>query len=715
MNPLVILIPAGAVCGLLSALLFRSFSSQGTRQTLDRAIAHVMELRLFIDEPSLVLKAQRDLIREDARLLRQIALPVLLSALLFGIVIWPLDRICGHGALPAGRAVVVTAGVDSAELEAPAGVVIETPGVRIAGAHEVSWRIRPKQPFRGNLGARGAGGRLYHVDVPWPRATILGINWLVWFFAFSFLAAPLAALLPKRSYLNFAMIFAFVCPTLMGAEKPPVILISIDTLRADRVGAGTPGISSYASHGTVYRQIDAQVPLTLPSHTVLMTSQYPFATGVELNDRPVPPGIPTLASTLRGEGYATAAFTGSFVLNRTWGLDQGFDVYDSPFAATRVRRDGALVIRAARQWMEKNHERPAFVFIHLYDLHTPYPVPGMEGMKPNGAGYEAQLQHVDQVLAGFRDFLVRDGWWDKSLVLVLSDHGESLGDHGESAHGYFVYEATLHVPLIVHWPAGAPPRPQSVDQPGGLIDVAPAILDFLNIPAPPSFRGISLLREAHPVFSESVYARDTFGWAALRSLREGNYKYVDAPKPEFYDLGKDPGEAANALASHQKEAAAMKARLNQLMAEKPAQRAAGAPELSAGTRAQLGSLGYTAGAKPAASSGADPKDRLAEEEAYENGLALLYSADYAATIRVLSLVVAQDQQNLPALCALGEAHFRSGHAQRALQLWQQALDRNPAYRPAAESIGAYWLTQKNLAKACPYVPQAPQCAAAARP
>jgi choline-sulfatase len=700
MNPLATLIPTAVVCGVASGFLFRSLASRGTKQTVDRIIAHVIELRLFIDEPGLIFKAQRDLIRANARLLGQIALPSLLSAALFGPVIWQLGPLCGRGALEAGRPVVVTVHADNATLNAVAEVTIETPPVHIQALHEVSWRIRPVEPFRGQLTA-DAGS----VDIPWPRATLLGLDWLIWFFAISILAAPLAALI-RRPRAVFLLLLA---TTLRAADKPPVILISIDTLRADYVGTKTPGLNSFATHATVYRQIDAQLPLTLPSHTVLMTSQYPFTTGVEANDRVVPAGIPTVASTLRSNGYATAAFTGSFVLNKAWGLDQGFDLYDSPFEGNRVRRDAALVIRAARQWMEKNRTKPSFVFIHLYDLHTPYPVAGMEGMKPNPAGYEAQLQHIDQVLAGFHDYLVREGWWDKSLVLLLSDHGESLGDHGESAHGYFIYESTVHVPLIIHWPADAAARPQFAAQPAGLIDVAPTVLDFLHIPAPSSFAGTSLFRDSRPVVSESVYARDTFGWAALRGLREGNYKYVDAPKPEFFDLTKDPAEHANAIQSHQKEAAAMKGRLAQIMSDKQAPRAQGAPDISAQTRALLGSLGYTSGAKSAVTSAADPKDRLAEEEAYENGLAFLYTADYAAAIRTLSLIVAQDQKNLPALCALGEAHFRSGNATRALRLWQQALDRDPKYRPAADSIGGYWLALHDYAKACKFVPQAAQC------
>ena len=191
-----------------------------------------------------------------------------------------------------------------------------------------------------------------------------------------------------------------------------------------------------------------------------MTSAWPFITGVESNTQSIPTRTATLASVLRTNGYTTAAFIGSVILDRRYGLDQGFDFYDSPFDAAagrtpnpysaRVRRDAPLVLRAARQWMARNGGKPSFVFIHLFDLHTPCPLPGIAGLKPNLAGYDEQLERIDRALGGLRDQLVRDGWWDKSLVILLSDHGEGLGDHGETSHGYFIYESTIHVPLIVH-------------------------------------------------------------------------------------------------------------------------------------------------------------------------------------------------------------------------------------------------------------------------
>jgi tetratricopeptide (TPR) repeat protein len=708
MDSRVTMVPLAALCGMVAALVFRTFGSRSIRPTIDRIQAHLIELVLFIDEPRLILRAQANLLRENLRLLRQFAIPLAITAPLFAMVMWQAGKVYGRAPLVAGKAVVVTAHGNADTLEAPADVAVETPGVRVPGQHEVSWRIRPKRAFSGRLMVNGGEER---VDIPWPRK-----SWMPLFLVISMVSALITPLFLKR---RVAMMVLIAGPVI-AAQKPPVILISIDTLRADHLSAygytkmRTPNIDSFGDKGTIYTQIDAQVPLTLPSHASLMTSTYPFENRVEVNGEPVPAGAVTLASVLRANGYRTAAFIGSLILDRANGLDQGFDVYDSPFRAGSVRRDASLVIRAARQWLEKNAGQPVFAFLHLYDLHTPYTLPQVAGLRPNAAGYDAELQYIDQTLGRFREALVRDGWWDKALVIVLADHGESLGDHGETSHGYFAYESTIHVPLIFHWPAGSPRYPERATQPSGLIDVAPAILDFLHIPEPPSFEGASLLpgRGEHAVYSESIYPLDAFGWAPLTTLRSGSSKYINAPRAELYDLAKDPGEKLNILATHADEANSMKARINELLARYPPKQPAATAQISARTREILGSLGYTAGGKQIARRApADPKDKLIEAEAYENGLTFLYSGKYVQAIAALGRITAQDPHNLPAQCALGEAYLRSGNTTRALTLWQGALEKDPNYRPAADSIGEYWLARRNIEKACRFIPSAPECSA----
>jgi arylsulfatase A-like enzyme len=730
MTALATLAPLSALCGIATAFVFRRFGSGGIRQTVNRILAHVMELRLFFDEPRLVLNAQRDLLRENLRLFRQIALPGLITAPLLALLMWQADAIYGRAPLRAGEAVVVTTQLEGenpadVQLNAPPGVAIETPGVRIPGLHQVAWRIRPKQPFSGHLRINGVADRL---DIPWPRATVLGLPWWVWFFGISAVSALLAPRLLKWSVASAALLAILMCPhSASAADKTPVILISIDTLRADHLSAygytkiRTPNIDAFASKGTIYTRIDSQIPLTLPSHTTLMTSTYPFESHVEANGESVPAGAVTLASVLRANGYKTAAFIGSIVLDRSSGLNQGFDFYDSPFeappgetpvtASARARRDAALVIRAARQWIDNNRNEPIFAFLHFYDLHTPYMLPQAAGFTPSVAGYDAELEHIDEALGRLHEALVRDGLWDKALVVLLADHGEGLGDHGETSHGYFIYESTMHVPLIVHWPTGAASLPERVTEPGGLVDVAPTILDFLHIALPPSFEGVSLLRgtSGRVTYGESIYPR-TFGWADLRSVQSGAYKYINAPKAELYDLSKDPGERVNILGALPAEVRSMRARMDELTGRYTTKEPSSSPEIPAHTREVLRSLGYTAGGRQTDRGRApDPKDKLAEQEAYEKGLTMLYSRNYANAIATLQRVVTQDGRNLPALCALGEAYLRSGNTNRALTLWQQALERDPKYFPAAESIGEYWLARKDYEKACRFLPAAPEC------
>jgi choline-sulfatase len=525
-----------------------------------------------------------------------------------------------------------------------------------------------------------------------------------------------------RRIVCFAIASALV-PAAFCAANPPVILISIDTLRADRLGAygyrkaSTPHIDSFAQNGTVFTAVNAQIPLTLPSHTVLFTSTYPFENRVEENGERVPAGLTTLASILRDHGYKTAAFIGSCLLNREMGLDRGFDVYDSPFHiesgaaenpySVRVRRDGALVIRAARQWLDANRAQPVFAFLHLFDLHTPYAAPAAAG-RSGSAAYDAELGYIDQLMGRLRDSLEQGGWWDRSLVILLSDHGEGLGDHGESSHGYFIYQSTVHVPLIVHWPSGAGEHAPRVTEPAGLIDVAPTVLDFLHIAAPAAFHGVSLLHPAaHAVYSESLYAHDAFQWAALRALRDGSRKYIQAPYAELYELSADPGEMNNLYRSGSAEARPLETALAKLLSQFAPKRAASAPDILPQMRATLGSLGYLSGGTPGIGAGGpDPKDRLPEFQLYEKGLAALYGGHFEAAVTVFRDLLARDPHNTLARYYLGDAFLRSAKPDDAIREWTAALAFDPEYAPADEAIGAVWLARGDYAKARGFFEQA---------
>lgn len=525
--------------------------------------------------------------------------------------------------------------------------------------------------------------------------------------------------------------------TLSAAAPPSVILISIDTLRADHLSAygytkiQTPNIDSLAQQGALFTNIACQVPLTLPSHTSLLTSTYPFQNQIEENAERVPAGAITLASILHSQGYKTAAFIGSVFLESEMGLDQGFEFYDSPFHfeafspisgsmffggaqrnqfGVRDRRDGALVLGAARRWLAANRDAPVFAFIHLFDLHTPYTRPG----------YDAELAYIDRRVGQFKQALIASGWWQRSLVILLSDHGEGLGYHGEDSHGYFIYQSTLHVPLIVHWPADAPARPPRDNQPAGLIDVAPTILHFLHLPAAPSFEGHSLL-DAQPsreVYSETVYAHDGFGWSPLRSLRQSDYKYIEAPHPELYNLKTDPREQTNLFQKDPQRAAAMRTNLRKLLARYAPKQPATPNNVSPRTRALLASLGYlSGGAHPAAGTALpDPKDRLPEYRLYEDAQTALYNRQLDRAAAILRRILALDPKNTLARRDLGGTYVEQRQYAKARACFEQVVAAAPDDYMAQFELGIadkhLGLTKEaleHLQAACKVAPEAQQC------
>ena len=509
--------------------------------------------------------------------------------------------------------------------------------------------------------------------------------------------------MPRFEWLALALL---ACPFAAARPSTPVILISVDTLRADHLGryqAGrrlTPHIDALTKNGTLFSQVSAPVPLTLPSHVVLFTSTYPFENGVQDNGVPLGPAAITLAGVLKKSGYRTAAFVGGFVLDRRFGLDRGFDVYDSPFDLHNknvsdvgdLKRPGAQVTGAAMRWLEQNSSVPFFLFLHLYDLHTPYDLPLHPHLRYGETGYAAELAYVDRILGAFLDFLGQRELLKTALIVFTSDHGEGLGEHGESAHGYFVYQSTLHVPLIIHWPAGRlPSSPDRVDEAASLLDVAPTILDAIGLPHPSTMRGRSLggTGGVEEIYSESLYARSQFGCAALRSLRVGPYKYIDAPKPELYDLSHDPGEMQNLYAQQQSRAMTLHERIVTLRANSPSG-SSGRPAVPAPeTVNALRSLGYLSGSTSSSrlESHVDPKDRIHEFEQYGNALALASAGRIAESNDLLEKL----RERLPEVAdisiSLGLNRQLLGQYADAAQEFRRALERAPLNARAHFDLG----------------------------
>jgi len=395
------------------------------------------------------------------------------------------------------------------------------------------------------------------------------------------------------------------------AAGAPVILISIDTLRADRLPAyghregSTPAIDRLAADGILFESAWAHVPLTLPSHASLFTGLLPPANGVRSNlgYRLDPERGPTLASVLARHGYATGGAVSAYVLRHETGIGAGFERWDdaidfsSEATLSELERPGEATVDAALAWLAGVGERPFFLFVHLFEPHFPYepPSPFRERLADP---YDGEIATADAAVGRLLDWLRTRGIYDRAVVILLSDHGEGLGDHGEKEHGILLYRENLQVPLIVKLPrqrrAG-----ERVARPVGLVDVAPTLYELLGMEPPSGLPGASLLAPEKAVepgralYAETLYPRIHLGWSELRSLCDGRWQYIEGPDPELYDLAHDPQERENVLARERREYRRLADQLKEIPLALEA-----AAEASAEERAKLAALGYLTGAAP---------------------------------------------------------------------------------------------------------------------
>ncbi|MEX2270614.1 MAG: sulfatase-like hydrolase/transferase [Vicinamibacterales bacterium] len=514
-----------------------------------------------------------------------------------------------------------------------------------------------------------------------------------------------------------------------GAQGPHgVLLITIDTLRADRVGAyghkfaSTPVLDALAARGVRFADATAHAPLTHPSHAAIMTGRYPGAFGIRLNGMtPMPPEAMTLAERFREAGYATGAVVASVILDEAYGLSQGFESYDDRISApsgdvalsTLQRRADAVTDRALAWLKEHGPGRRSlgeggkwFLWVHYYDPHLPYDPPKMgTGLNIQDRPYDAEVAFVDQQLGR----LLRGIDPARTLVSVTSDHGEALGDHGEADHGYFIYDSTLHVPWIIAGPGIAP---RVVAEQVRVIDVAPTLADLAGIGPSTradnsarsgqdgeSLRGVmngAARREIPPSYAESWYPKLHFGWSELRSLRVGEWKHIAAPKPELYDLRTDKGELKNVIAARAPVAARMAADMQRVTAgfrDAPAE-AAATPDPEAVAR--LRALGYVGSMAPAASTtgGDDPKDRLQDYIAYRTrfnrALGLLARGDAAGAALLLQDLVKRNVRAYEAHLYLGQAYAAQKKYDAALGEFDASSLLNPSNaQPHFEAAKAF--------------------------
>src|SRR5438552_4759666 len=363
-------------------------------------------------------------------------------------------------------------------------------------------------------------------------------------------------------YLTGLACAAATAPAHSAKAKPNVILITIDTVRADHVGCygatgvQTPTLDALARDGIVFERAISQVPLTWPSHAAILTGTYPFQNGVQdFTGQPLDPKFRTVAEAFKQSGYATAAVVSAFVLDRGWGLARGFDFYDDAFSAeTFQQKDIGLVDRKAGEsvthaldWLKKTRT-PFFLWLHIYDPHSPYDPPEPYRTQYRSHPYDGEIAYADHELGRLMLWLKRSHLYDRSLIVLLSDHGESLGEHSEKEHGFFVYNATVRVPMIVKPPAGSGFRTGRVARPVETIDIAPTLLQSAGIKdaIEKQFQSHGFLASGagndQTAYSETFYPFSSFGWSPLHALETSRYHYIDAPIPELFDVASDPEE-----------------------------------------------------------------------------------------------------------------------------------------------------------------------------
>jgi len=479
-------------------------------------------------------------------------------------------------------------------------------------------------------------------------------------------------------------------------SKPNVLLVTLDTTRADRMGflgsarGLTPALDAFARESIVFTNAFAQAPITTVSHATILTGTYPPFHRVTDFGAPLAASVPYLPDILRQAGYRTAAFVGSLVLDprsgTAPGFDRGFDRYDAGFRIRRpgedryrtVERRGDEVVARALAWIADAGSTPWFVWVHVYDAHDPYDPPSDLKSRFAAAPYDGEIAGVDRVVGR----LLR-GVPPSTIAAVAADHGEALGDHGEETHGVFLYDAVLHVPLLLKVPGAQAARVAARVR---LADLAPTLLAAAGVAAPSSMQGESMLplaqgRDApdRPVYAETDYPRQAFGWSPLAAWRADRFLLVRAPRPELYDIVSDAGAARNLADARGRVVVGMLAELEDFRrrvsgAAAPAAKPAIDPDLAQ----RLAALGYVSGSDRApASGGVDPKDRIASANALHTAVVAVEDGAFQKAIPLLERVTASEP-NIPlAQLQLGVAYARQRQYARAAPTLTKAVALQP--------------------------------------
>jgi arylsulfatase A-like enzyme/cytochrome c-type biogenesis protein CcmH/NrfG len=503
-----------------------------------------------------------------------------------------------------------------------------------------------------------------------------------------------------------------------------VVLITIDTLRADHLGCygykqiKTPNIDGLAADGVRFASAFAVVPVTLPSHSSMLTGTYPMLSGMhDFSGNKLSPLQPTLASVLKQAGYQTGAVIGAAVLDSRFGLNRGFDFYYDHFDFSRLdeanldemERPGNVVADVALDWLGKNSQKKFFLWMHLYDPHSPYHPPDPYSREYAAHLYDGEIAFADEQVGRLLRFLKEKGIYQNTVIVLCGDHGESLGEHGEKTHGFFIYNATMHVPLIIRLPENRLPEnaaARTVADPVSLVDLMPTVLGAVGLETPSQVQGRNLLSEFRAdqsnrdrvLYGETFLPRIHFNWSELRGSENTKYHFIDAPRPELYDLAKDPAEVHNLFTEKKAVAEEMRVKLTGMIRDysagkELAEKTGLDPALMERLKA-LGYAGFSGGSDPTSNDPAissrslpDPKDRVVTYELISDAIADSQHGRYQESIDKLKTVVKTEPNSVPAHYLLGLNYYRLQMFAEAVDELQKTVQLSPDYALAFFNLG----------------------------
>ena len=529
----------------------------------------------------------------------------------------------------------------------------------------------------------------------------------------------------KLSVILFltAAVLAGVCAGEgFAADKPNVLFIILDTLRADHLGcygyriAKTPNIDNLAAQGTRFENVISQVPLTFPSHCSIFTSTYPqFHRARDNGSFRLKDDYVTLAEMMKDKGYTTAAFVSTIVLDSKYNLDQGFDVYDDEMEKVKGKRvlkfmdeerTADKITERTVKWLKENKDKRFFLWAHYYDPHTVYdPPPPYKGMFRNP--YDGEIAFADEQIGILLNALKELRLDKNTLIIFASDHGESLGEHGEKGHAVFIYEATIKVPLIFVYP-GRIPQGKVIEDDVCLLDVMPTILDFTGIKKNKDMQGISLIKQITrnakvpnlPAYSESFFAKYRFNWSALQAYREGDWKYIKSTGPELYNLKDDPRELTNLIDEKSDLAKKMDKKLEKFLSKTSApQEKEEKIEIDEETRQKLMSLGYISGSVEDDSARPVPIEMIQIMEKTNLADRLANKGLLDEAIKEYLEVLKVDSKNMEANLHLAQCYKEQQKYEDAMKYFRKAASIKPNEAETHDGLGNIFKTMGLVDKA----------------